>query len=186
MSLTNTDIQLKRSKNTLTELKDIDLNFAEPLFVDNTEIADDQGHLAKPCKAYLVMGRKQQTDDETVTVEKSPVFKALRFLFSHFFFSTLLCFDHGVSHLGNDQFYGTDRVVIARDHIIKFFRITVCITDTNQSDAKLMSFLYADSFLLGIDDEDCCRDLLHVFDTIQVLLQFLKLLLQSDEVLRRA
>lgn len=77
MSLTNTDIQLKRSKNTLTELKDIDLNFAEPLFVDNTEIADDQGHLAKPCKAYLVMGRKQQTDDETVTVEKSPVFKAL-------------------------------------------------------------------------------------------------------------
>lgn len=77
MSLTNTDIQLKRSKNTLSKLKDIDLNFAEPLFVDNTEVADEQGHLAKPCKAYLVMGRKQQSDSEEVTVEKSPVFKAL-------------------------------------------------------------------------------------------------------------
>ena len=78
MSLTNTNIQLKRSLNSLARLKDIDLDFAEPLFVDNTELGDDQGHIKTPCKAYLVMGRKQKDGEtDSVTVEKSPVFKAL-------------------------------------------------------------------------------------------------------------
>ena len=53
MSITNTDIQLRRSKNTLTELKDISLKFAEPVFVDNTE-HDTDGNLTSPVKAYLV------------------------------------------------------------------------------------------------------------------------------------
>lgn len=78
MSLTNTNIQLKRSVNSLDRLKDIDLSFAEPLFVDNTELKDDQGHIKTPCKAYMVMGRKsKEGETEGITVEKSPVFKAL-------------------------------------------------------------------------------------------------------------
>ena len=78
MSLTNTNIQLKRSTNTLNKLKDIDLDFAEPLFVDNTELLDDTtGKIKTPCKAYLVMGRKPKNGETDITVEKSPVFKAL-------------------------------------------------------------------------------------------------------------
>lgn len=78
MSITNTDIQLRRSKNTLTELKDISLKFAEPVFVDNTE-HDTDGNLTSPVKAYLVLGRDLR-EGETgydITVGKSPVLKAL-------------------------------------------------------------------------------------------------------------
>ena len=77
MSITNTDIQLRRSKNTLTELKDISLKFAEPVFVDNTE-HDTDGNLTSPVKAYLVLGRDLR-EGETgydITVGKSPVLKA--------------------------------------------------------------------------------------------------------------
>lgn len=81
MSLTNTNIQLKRSTHNLDELKNFTLNFGEPFFIDKTDIdntnVETKGMLSDPCNAYLVIGRKQK-DDETdaVTVEKSPIFKA--------------------------------------------------------------------------------------------------------------
>lgn len=79
MSLTNTDIQFKRSKNNLDDLNGIQLNFAEPLFVDNLT-HDSEGKITAPYKAYLVVGRKpdEEAGEETasITVEKSPVFKA--------------------------------------------------------------------------------------------------------------
>lgn len=77
MSLTNTDIQFKRSTHNLDELKDFTLNFAEPLFVDNLTHNSATGLIEAPYKAYLVLGRKQGTDEvDSVTVEKSPVIKA--------------------------------------------------------------------------------------------------------------
>ena len=77
MSLTNTDIQFKRSVNTPIELKDIDLNFAEPFFIDNTTHATD-GTLENPVNAYLVLGRKSEDNTiDNVTVGKSPVIKAM-------------------------------------------------------------------------------------------------------------
>ena len=79
MSLTNTNIQLKRSKNTLNKLANIDLDFGEPLFVDNIENFADDGTLEDPVKAYLVLGRKARdgVPGEEVDVSKSPVLKAL-------------------------------------------------------------------------------------------------------------
>ena len=79
MSLTNTDIQFKRSKHTLDELNGIQLNFAEPLFIDNLT-HDSEGKITAPYKAYLVVGRKpdEEAGEETASIsaEKSPVFKA--------------------------------------------------------------------------------------------------------------
>ena len=48
--------------------------------------------------------------------------------FCNCFLSTLLCLDNSVCHLGNDQLYSTDSVVVARDYIIQLFRITVGIS----------------------------------------------------------
>ena len=85
-------------------------------------------------------------------------------------FFTLISFDNSVSHLGNDQLNGSDSVIVAWDHIIKFFWITVGIYDTDQRNAQSMSFLYADVLFLRIYDEDCVWELLHILDTAQVLL----------------
>ena len=77
MSQNNTDIQVKRSTYSLNSLKEIELLFGEPLFIDETSV-DSAGFLTDPVKAYLVMGRKLK-DGETnvVDVQRSPVFKAL-------------------------------------------------------------------------------------------------------------
>ncbi len=69
--------------------------------------------------------------------------------FVNFFLSTLICLDNSVCHLGNDQLYGTDCVVVARDYIIQFFRITVGIANTDKRNTQGMSFLYADSSLFS-------------------------------------
>ena len=58
---------------------------------------------------------------------------------------------------GNDEFYCTDSIVISRDHIVKLFRITVSIADTDKRDSKCMSLLYADSLFLRIYDKDSIR-----------------------------
>ena len=44
-----------------------------------------------------------------------------------------------------------------------------------------MSFLYADSFFLRVNYEDCIREFLHLFDAAQVLLQFFHFFSQSDD-----
>ena len=81
MSLTNTNIQFQRSRNELSELLDstngIDpvLNFGEPFFIDNTT-HDSEGKILSPVNAYLAVGRKPD-GDETITLSKSPVIKAL-------------------------------------------------------------------------------------------------------------
>ena len=78
MSLDNTNIQVKRSMHTLSELNDQLLDFGEPLFIDNTEHNND-GTLKSVCDAYMVVGRKSEDDNvqDIVNVGKSPVFKAL-------------------------------------------------------------------------------------------------------------
>src|SRR5699024_6196677 len=43
---------------------------------------------------------------------------------------------NSVSHLGNNQFYSSDCIVISRDYIIKLFRIAVGIADTDQSEDR--------------------------------------------------
>ena len=48
-----------------------------------------------------------------------------------------------------------------------------------------MSFLHADSLLLRVYNKDRVRKTLHLFDTAQVLLQFLHLFSQSDDFLLR-
>lgn len=87
MSLDNTNIQVKRSVNTLEELGSIQyedeqrglkLNFGEPIFVDNIELDNEKpGELGKVCDAYIVVGRKPQYETDEVTINNSPVFKAL-------------------------------------------------------------------------------------------------------------
>lgn len=76
MSANNTDIQVKRSIHSESSLKDLELLFGEPLFIDETS-TDSEGFLTDPVKAYLVIGRKLK-DGETsnVDVQRSPVFKA--------------------------------------------------------------------------------------------------------------
>lgn len=76
MSQTNTDIKFKRSKNTPDELAEQDLLFGEPLFIDNINHTSD-GSLIDPVDAYLVIGRKKDETEDTITVKSSPVFKAL-------------------------------------------------------------------------------------------------------------
>ena len=92
MSLDNTNIQVKRSANTLEELSSQLLDFGEPLFIDNTEHEND-GTLKPVCDAYIVVGRKSEDNNEQdiVTVNKSPVFKAL-----------------SPQRINNLVFYGTD------------------------------------------------------------------------------
>ena len=48
-----------------------------------------------------------------------------------------------------------------------------------------MGFLYADTLLLRINDEDRVRKLLHIADTAKVLLELLKLLLELKDFLLR-
>ena len=84
---------------------------------------------------------------------------------------SLVCFDNCVSHLGNDQFYSTDSIIVTRDYVIQFFWITVCIADSDKRNSKCMSFLYADLFFLRIYYEDSIWKSLHLFDTAKVLLQ---------------
>lgn len=76
MSHTNTSIQLKRGANTPDELATQELLFGEPFFIDNTQ-HDTNGFLTEPCNAYLYLGRKQGEETDVVTLEKSPVLKAL-------------------------------------------------------------------------------------------------------------
>ena len=75
MSTTNTNIRLQRSVNTLSELANVELNFGEPIFVDNT-VHDTSGFISEPCTAYLAIGRKPDSPTDSITVEKSPVIKA--------------------------------------------------------------------------------------------------------------
>ena len=81
MSQNNTDIQVKRSEATLAQLASQNLEFGEPLFVDNTT-HDSEGKLTGAVKAYMVVGRKLQkksdpiNDPHLIDVERSPVFKA--------------------------------------------------------------------------------------------------------------
>lgn len=76
MSQNNTDIQLKRSISSLESLKEINLEFGEPIFIDNTT-TDSSGFLADPVKSYLVIGRKlKDGETNTIDVQRSPVFKA--------------------------------------------------------------------------------------------------------------
>lgn len=77
MSQNNTDIKLKRSRNTLSELEDHGLLFGEPFFIDNTNHNDLDGSLIDPVEAYLVLGRKPDENEETVSVKNSPIIKAL-------------------------------------------------------------------------------------------------------------
>ena len=79
MSLTNTDIQLKRSVNEYSDLANPDGNdqqilYGEPIFIDNTESLDTDGNLSTPCKAYIAVGRKNVNDNPGV-LSKSPVIK---------------------------------------------------------------------------------------------------------------
>src|SRR3712207_7797025 len=64
--------------------------------------------------------------------------------------------------------------------LFRSFRITVCITDTDQRDTQRMCFLYADSLFFRINDENSIRNVFHLFDSAKVLLQFLLLFLQTD------
>ena len=100
-------------------------------------------------------------------------------LLSCFCFLSLALFSlaDSVCQLGNDKLNGSDSVVGTRKYLVEFFRIAVCISDTDQSDSKCVSFLYTDSFLLRIYDKDSVRDLLHFLDTAKVLLKLLPLFL---------
>ena len=84
MSRTNTNIQIKRSVNNLSDLtnllgvpddlKDVaNLDFGEPFFIDNTTGPVSE---SDPCNAYIVVGRKPQSEADEVTIKNSPVFKA--------------------------------------------------------------------------------------------------------------
>ena len=48
-----------------------------------------------------------------------------------------------------------------------------------------MSFGNSDFFFLGVNDEECARDLLHVFDAAQVLFQFFQFAFHQDDFLLR-
>ena len=48
-----------------------------------------------------------------------------------------------------------------------------------------MSFGNSDFFFLGVNDEECARDLLHVFDAAQVLFQFFQFTFHQDDFLLR-
>lgn len=80
MSRTNTNIQFQRSTNTFSELVESqfspELSFGEPFFIDNTQ-HDSSGYLTEPVNAYLALGRKPDSDNDNVTLGKSPVIKAL-------------------------------------------------------------------------------------------------------------
>ena len=53
------------------------------------------------------------------------------FCFHYFLCFTLFCFYYSVCHLRNNQFDRTDCVVVAWNYKIQFFRVTVCICDTD-------------------------------------------------------
>ena len=56
---------------------------------------------------------------------------------------------------------------------------------TDEWNTKDVCFLYTDSFLLRIYDEDCIWDSLHILDTAKVLLKLLPFFLQFDNFLLR-
>ena len=65
---------------------------------------------------------------------------------------------NSVRHLGYNQFNGSDSIVITRDDIIQFFRVTVRITDTNQCDAECMRFLNTDFLFLRVNNKNTVRN----------------------------
>ena len=91
--------------------------------------------------------------------------------------STLVSLDNGICQLGNDQLYGTDRIIISGDHIVKLFRIAVCISNTYKRNTQCLCFLDADVLLSRIYYEDHIRQLLHFLNTADILLQLLHLFL---------
>ena len=74
----------------------------------------------------------------------------------------------------------SDCIIVTWDYVIQFFRITVCITDSDQRNSQSVCFLYTDSFFFRIYDEDRIRNLFHFFDSAKVLLQFFPLFFQLD------
>ena len=76
----------------------------------------------------------------------------------NFFSCALVSLNDSVCHLGNDQLYGSDSVIIARDYIVQLFRITVGISDSDKRNTQCMCFLYADSLLLRVYYEDRIRE----------------------------
>lgn len=68
-------IKLRRSIATFDELKEQEISFGEPIFIDGTEgypVTEDNEK-----ESYLVIGRKPKSEDDVVEIGNSPVIKVL-------------------------------------------------------------------------------------------------------------
>ena len=89
--------------------------------------------------------------------------------------SALAAFDDCISHNASDQLYSTDCVIVTRDNVVDLIRIAVGVYDCNDRDVLLLCLCNSDALLAGVNDEQCTRQLLHILDTAQELLQLFNL-----------
>ena len=88
--------------------------------------------------------------------------------------------------LGDDaahQRVRADRVVVAGDRELDHVRVDVGIDNGNDRDLELVGLGDGDVFLLGVEDEDGIRTLLHTTDTAEVLLQLLEFAAEQERLL---
>ena len=76
----------------------------------------------------------------------------------------LATLDDGVSHNGGDELDGADSVIVTGDHVVSIVGIAVGVNDSDYGDAKLLCLKNSDVLLVGVNDEDSVRELLHGLD----------------------
>src|SRR5215472_12523307 len=84
-------------------------------------------------------------------------------------------FGDGVGNLGGEEADGAQGVIVAGDDPVHHVGIAVGVHDGDDGDAHAAGFLDGDLFGVRIDDEHGVRQLGHVLDALQVLLQVLHL-----------
>ena len=90
----------------------------------------------------------------------------------------LTAFDDCVCNGACNQLNCTDCIVITRNDIINFFRITVGINNSNNRDTQFLCF--SNSYLLfsRVNYDESTRQTLHFFDTAQELFELFSFVLQ--------
>jgi hypothetical protein len=93
--------------------------------------------------------------------------------------------DDSVDEVLENDTNGAHGVVVSRDGILKFGRISIGVDDSDDGDLEALGFGYGDRLTGGVDDDDGIRLLLHVTHAVEVAVKLVLLTTKSGKFLLR-
>lgn len=81
-------------------------------------------------------------------------------------------FDASIGDSAGEEANRTNGIVVARDDVVDRLGIAVRVDDGDDGNAQNLGFVDGDRFFTAVDDEECARETVHIFDAAQRFFEF--------------